>query len=102
MKKIILTSLTVLALVAFSNVSYAQTKKVKQEVTLEEMNGVNILTVTTTENGKSNTKTYEGAAAKTKLAELEKQNGAATRTEYIDDDGSMKYKIEFSKSTSTK
>lgn len=95
MKKIIVTTLTVFALIAFSNTSYAQTNKTKQEVTLEELNGVNILTVTTTENGKANTKVYKGNDAITKLAELEKANGKATKTEYVTPDGTMKFKIAF-------
>ncbi|MBU2018797.1 MAG: hypothetical protein KJ941_04045 [Bacteroidetes bacterium] len=49
-------------------------KELKKEVSVEEVNGVKKLKVTTTENGKTTIENFEGAAADQKLEELQKES----------------------------
>ncbi len=96
MKKITFLIATI-ALFTATNELSAQTAEKnnnKTEITLEDDNGVKVLTIVTTDD-KNNLKTeqYKGKDAEAKLAEIEKA-GATTKTEFVDADGVLRVKIE--------
>ena len=93
MKKITLT-IAILALVAISNESFAQSHEVRKEVNMEEENGVKTLTIKTTTNGNTSTEVYTGSEADAKIAELEKEKSGTTKTMVIGDDGKQHMKVE--------
>jgi hypothetical protein len=95
MKKLTLL-VAVLAFIAISNESFAQTtgKEVRKEVNLEDENGVKTLTIKTTTDGNTTTEVYTGAEADTKLAELDKEKSGTTKTMVIGDDGKQHMKVE--------
>jgi hypothetical protein len=96
MKKITL-SIALLAIVAISTESFAQTQKsssISKEVNLEDENGVKTLTIKTTTDGNTTTEVYTGAEADTKLAELDKEKSGTTKTVVIGDDGKQHLKVE--------
>ena len=76
MKKIAVT----LSLFAFGfafNQVNAQTEKkqeIRKEVKVTEENGEKVMTIVTTENGKTKTETYKGAEADKKLKEMEAEH----------------------------
>ena len=96
MKKITILIATV-ALFATTNELFAQTEEknnTKTEITLEDDNGVKVLTIVTTdEKNNSKMEQYKGKDAEAKLAEIEKV-GAITKTEFVDADGVMRVRIE--------
>lgn len=56
-----------------------QPAAISRDVLMKEIDGEKVLTVTTTENGKTSTETYKGAEAETKLKELENNPPAAQK-----------------------
>lgn len=96
MKKITVLIAAVALFVATNELS-AQTEEknnTKTEITLEDDNGVKVLTIVTTDD-KNNIKTeqYKGKDAEAKLTEIEKV-GATTKTEFVDSDGVLRVRIE--------
>lgn len=76
MKRIALFALLTLGAAGISSLN-AQTEKekvtkeLKKEVTVEEVNGEKVLTIKTTEDGKTTEEIYKGAEAEVKLREME-------------------------------
>lgn len=98
MKKITLT-IAAFILIAVSNQTMAQKqvvkKEIKKEVSIEEKNGVKILTIATTdENGVTKKEVFKGAEADKKIAELKKEESGTTKTVVISDDGTKHMKVE--------
>ena len=96
MKKITLC-LATFALIAIANQANAQTavkKEISKEACVTEENGTKVLTIKTTEKGKTNTEVYKGADADAKLAELEKEQSGTTKTMVVGPDGQKHLKVE--------
>ncbi|MCB9359854.1 MAG: hypothetical protein H6587_10440 [Flavobacteriales bacterium] len=96
MKKITL-SIAILALIAISNESFAQSTKsraISKNINIEETNGVKTLTIKTTTDGKTTTEVFTGAEADTKIAALEKEKTGTTKTVVVNEDGNKQMKIE--------
>lgn len=102
MKKLSLLVATI-ALFTISNQVSAQSAKktVKQEITLEEENGVKTLKIVTTEKAGTKTEMYKGADADAKIAEIEKK-GTISKTVMVAPDGRQYVKIEQKQATSSK
>ncbi len=96
MKKI-MTVLSVFALAAVFNSANAQTEKkqeIKKEVKVKKENGETIMTIVTTENGKTKTETYKGAEAEAKLKEMEAEESGTTKTVKVHPDGRKEMRVE--------
>ncbi len=96
MKKITLC-LATFALIAIANQANAQTavkKEISKEVNVENVNGENTVTITTTENGNTTTEVLKGADADAKIAEMEKEESGTTKTMVVSPDGERKLKVE--------
>jgi Na+-translocating ferredoxin:NAD+ oxidoreductase RnfG subunit len=104
MKKISLT-LALIALLSFANTATAQEKvkkevtkevkkEVKKEVNVEKVNGEKVLTIKTTEDGKTTTQVYKGEEADKKLEELSQHKSETKKTTVIGEDGKKHTKIE--------
>lgn len=96
MKKII-TVLSVFALAFTFNSANAQTEKkqeIRKEVKVNEVNGEKVMTITTTENGKTKTETYKGAEAEAKLKEMEAKESGTKRTMKVHPDGRKEVRVE--------
>jgi biopolymer transport protein ExbD len=96
MKKI---TLTVALFVLFSmlNTITAQEKvkkEVKKEVNVEKVNGEKVLTIKTTEDGKTTTQVYKGEEANKKMEELSKHKSGTTKTMVVGEDGKKHMKVE--------
>lgn len=74
------TMMVVALLTLGTAVSYAQEvkKEVRKEVKVQEVNGEKVLTIQSTENGKTTEEIYRGAEAEKKMAELESAQGKET------------------------
>ena len=94
MKKILILSLTLIAS-AFSSDSFAQeqevAKQLKKEVRVEEENGVNTVTITTTNGETVTEEKYSGEEAEATLAELSGESAQREETtkevEIIEENG---------------
>jgi biopolymer transport protein ExbD len=96
MKKIALT-LALFGLFSITNTITAQEKvkkDVKKEVNVEQVNGEKVLTIKTTEDGKTTTQVYKGEEANNKLEELSKHKSETTKTTVIGADGKEHTKTE--------
>jgi len=99
MKKII-TVLSVFALAVAFNSSFAQSEKkqeIRKEVKVTEENGEMVMTIITTENGKTKTETYKGAEAKAKLEEMEKnmpKESGTKKVVKVHPDGKKEVRVE--------
>lgn len=94
MKNITL-SMIVFALIAISSQANAQTEKeIRKEIKVEDNNGIKTLTISTTEDGKTNTEVFEGAEADKKIAEFKTYKTGTTKTMIIGDDGQQHLKVE--------
>lgn len=89
--------LTVFILIAVSSQVNAQTavkKEIKKEIKVEDKNGVQTLTIETTEDGKTTSEVYTGDEADKKIAEFKTQKTGTTKTMVIGDDGKQHLKVE--------
>ena len=89
--------LSVFALATVFNSANAQTEKkqeIRKEVKVEEENGIKVMTIVTTENGKTKTETYKGAEAEAKLKEMEAKQSGTKRTVKVHPDGRKEMRVE--------
>jgi len=96
MKKITIT-IAALALFALANQTQAQTavkKEISKTVNVEEESGIKVITINTTENGKTKTEVLKGADADAKIAELEKEQSGTTKSMVVGPDGQKHLKVE--------
>lgn len=70
----------------------AQDKLHSKSIVLEKNKGIKTLTITTTENGKSNTEVFKNAEADEKIVEMEKR-GNLRKTIVIGPDGSQRIEM---------
>lgn len=97
MKKLIVTTLIFASALIFSNEIAAQTatsKEVKKEVNLEENNGEKVLTIKTTENGKTTTEVFKGEEADTKLTEMKNEKSETKKTIKMDGNSNKALLVE--------
>ena len=93
------TLISAIALLAiFSGTASAQSSatkmKVTKEVNVEEKNGEKVLTIATTENGKTTNEVYKGAEADAKLKELDAEKSGTTKTIVTEAKGKKAMKVE--------
>lgn len=94
MKKLTLC-IAAIGLMAFTHQAAAQTaKQVKKEVSVEDENGVKVLTITTTTDGQTQTEVYKGADADAKMKEFADEKSGTTKTMVIGEDGQQHLKVE--------
>ena len=92
------TLISAIALLAiFSGTASAQSSatkmKVTKEVNVEEKNGEKVLTIATTENGKTTNEVYKGAEADAKLKELDAEKSGTTKTIVTEANGKKAMKV---------
>jgi major membrane immunogen (membrane-anchored lipoprotein) len=74
--------------------SSATKMKVTKEVNVEEKNGEKVLTIATTENGKTTNEVYKGAEADAKLKELDAEKSGTSKTIVTEANGKKAMKVE--------
>lgn len=74
--------------------SSATKMKVTKEVNVEDKNGEKVLTIATTENGKTTKEVYKGAEADAKLKELNAEESGTTKTIVTEANGKKAIKVE--------
>ena len=92
-----MTVLSVFALAAAFNSANAQTEKkqeIRKEVKVTEENGGKVMTIVTTENGKTKTETYKGSEAEAKLKEMEAKESGTKKTVKVHPDGKKEIRVE--------
>lgn len=97
MKKLTVTALIFASALIFSNEVSAQaatSKEVKKEVNVEENNGEKVVTIKTTENGKTTTEVFKGEEADAKLAEMKNEKSGTKKTIKMDDNGKKALLVE--------
>jgi hypothetical protein len=97
MKKLTVTALIFASALIFSNEVSAQTatsKEVKKEVNVEENNGEKVVTIKTTENGKTTTEVFKGEEANAKLAEMKTEKSGTKKTIKMDENGKKALLVE--------
>lgn len=97
MKKLIVTTLIFASVLIFSNNISAQTatsKEVKKEISVEETNGEKVVTIKTTENGKTTTEVFKGEEADAKLAEMKTEKSGTKKTIKMDGNGNKALLVE--------
>lgn len=71
-----------LCLLSFNSFSQ-QSKEIRKEVKMEEVNGEKVMTIITEEDGKKTEEVYKGAEADKKLAEMENSTLTKEQTEEV-------------------
>jgi hypothetical protein len=97
MKKLTVTALIFASALIFSNEVSAQaatSKEVKKEVNVEENNGEKVVTIKTTENGKTTTEVFKGEEADAKLAEMKNEKSGTKKTIKMDENGKKALLVE--------
>lgn len=97
MKKLTVTALIFASALVFSNEVAAQaatSKEVKKEVNVEENNGEKIVTIKTTENGKTTTEVFKGEEADAKLTEMKNEKSGTKKTIRMDENGKKALLVE--------
>ncbi|MGE0560600.1 MAG: hypothetical protein AB7O47_02175 [Flavobacteriales bacterium] len=98
MKKATTIISAIALLVIYSGTASAQSSATKMTVTkevhVEDNNGEKVLTIATTENGKSTKEVYKGAEADAKLKELNAEKSGSTKTIVTEANGKKAMKVE--------
>jgi hypothetical protein len=97
MKKLTVTALIFASALIYSNEVSAQaatSKEVKKEVNVEENNGEKVVTIKTTENGKTTTEVFKGEEADAKLAEMKNEKSGTKKTIKMDENGKKALLVE--------
>lgn len=93
---------TIISVIAFLTIltgtalaqSSSTKMKVSKEVNVEDKNGEKVLTISTTENGKTTKEVYKGAEADAKLKELDAEKSGTTKTIVAEANGKKAMKVE--------
>ena len=96
MKRIVVV-LSLFAVGFVFNTASAQSevkKEIKKEINVTEKDGEKVLTIKTTENGKTKTETFVGEKAEAKLKEMKAKESGTKKTVKVHPDGRKEIRVE--------